>query len=75
MFVHVSPASVDLKTPVPAYELRAISTSPVPTQTMLGSEGATAISPMVKVDSFSKMGVQVVPLFTDFQTLPAPAPA
>jgi hypothetical protein len=41
---------------------------------MSGSDGAMAISPMANVDSFSKIGVQVRPLLSDFQTLPDPAP-
>ncbi len=44
--------------------------SPVPTQTMCGSEGATAMSPTAAVASCSKMGVQVVPSFSVFQTPP-----
>ena len=75
MFVHVAPASVDLYTPKPAYELRAINTSPVPTHTTFGSDGATAIEPIAVVASRSKIGVQVVPLLIDFQTPPMPAPA
>jgi len=48
--------------------------SPVPTQTMRGSDGATATSPIVKVDSRSKIGVQVIPLFSVFHRLPEPTP-
>ena len=75
MFVQVAPASRDLYTPNPAYELRAINTSPVPTHTTLGSEGATAMEPIEVVASLSKIGVHVVPLLIDFHTPPMPAPA
>jgi hypothetical protein len=65
-----------LKTPVPAYEypLCRGCVSPVPTQTMSGSDAETATSPIVKVDSFSKMGFQVRPLLTVFQRFPDPTP-
>jgi len=46
----VSPATRNLKTPVPAYELRARSTCPVPIQTTFGSDSASATSPMANVD-------------------------
>lgn len=53
MFVQVAPALVDLKIPVPlnAYPANRGWTSPVPTQTMLGFEGATAMSPTANADS------------------------
>jgi len=74
MFVQVFPPSKDLNAPVPAKELLAIRFSPVPIQTVSGSERETSISPMAKVDSFSKMGFQVIPLLTVFQTFPDPTP-
>ena len=45
--VNVRPPSVDLKTPTPAIDARNRFASPVPTQTMSGFEGATAMSPML----------------------------
>ena len=76
MCCHVRPASADLKTPVPekAGPLCRGWTSPVPTQTTLGLEGATAMSPTANADSCSKTGSHVMPLFVVFQTLPAPGP-
>ena len=70
----VVPPSTDLKTPNPASELRAISTSPVPIQTTFGSLGAMAMSPMLNVGWWVKTGCQVMPAFVVFQTLPDPAP-
>src|SRR2546423_15351704 len=46
MFVHVFPPFSDLYTPSPHDELRWLFASPVPTQTMSGLLGATAMSPM-----------------------------
>ncbi len=76
MFRQVIPASVDLKTPVPEYEYPLCRgwVSPVPTQTISGFEAETATSPMEKADSFSKIGVQVMPLFSVFQRFPEPTP-
>ena len=74
MFCHAPPASVDLKTPVPAIELRAMCGSPVPTQTRFGSLSDTVTTEIEEVDSLSKIGFQVVPLLRDFQRLPEPEP-
>ena len=73
---HVRPASADLKTPVPAKAgpLCLGWTSPVPTQTTSGLEGATAMSPIANADSCSKTGSHVMPLLVVFQTLPPPGP-
>ncbi len=49
--------------------------SPVPTQTMFGSDSATARSPIESVGMSSKMGSQVVPAFTVLKTPPVAAPA
>ena len=70
MCAQVLPPSADLKTPMPAWELRKMLCSPVPTQTMFGSDGARAMSPTAAVAMFSKTGVQVVPSFSVFQTPP-----
>ncbi len=70
IFCQLFPPFVDLNTPVPANEERRLLFSPVPTQIVSGSESATAISPMVIEDSFSKIGVHEVPLFSVFQTPP-----
>ena len=56
--------------PAPAWELRKMLCSPVPTQIVFWSDGARAMSPMAAVAWFSKMGVQVVPSFSVFQTPP-----
>ena len=70
MFAQVLPPSADLKMPTPACELRKMLCSPVPTQTTFWSDGARAMSPMAAVTMFSKIGVQVVPSFSVFQTPP-----
>ncbi len=70
MRFQVLPASVDLKTPMPAVEARKMLASPVPTQTTFGSDSATARSPIDIVGMSSKMGSQVVPAFTVLKTPP-----
>src|SRR5689334_13481779 len=60
--------------PSPQEELCRLLGSPEPTQTMEGSEGAMAMSPMVETDSLSKTGSQVVPLLVVFQTPPEATP-
>jgi hypothetical protein len=52
-----------------------IQCSPVPTQTTLGSLGATAMAPMDWPCSLSKIGVQCTPPSVDFQMPPEAAPA
>src|SRR5215468_9499381 len=74
MFFQVLPPSVDLYMPSPQEELWRLLGSPEPTQTMEGSEGAIAMSPMVETPSLSNTGSQVVPLFTVFQTPPEATP-
>ena len=60
-YVHVRPASVDLKTPAPGEtELREFG-SPVPAYRMLVSEGAIAISLTACTPVRSKTGSHVVP--------------
>src|SRR2546427_13148904 len=74
MFFQVLPPSVDLYIPSPHDELWRLFGSPVPTQTIEGSEGAMAISPIVETRSLSKTASQVMPLFTVFQTPPDATP-
>ncbi len=49
--------------------------SPVPAQTMFGSDPATARSPIDIVGMSSKMGSQVVPALTVLKMPPVAAPA
>src|SRR5436309_13518143 len=51
-----------------------MAASPVPTYTVLWSEGATAIAPMEEISCLSKSGIQFAPPSTVFQTPPATAP-
>ena len=70
MNFQVRPPSVDLNMPAPGeMELREF-TSPVPTYTTLVSEGAMAMSFAANTPVRSKIGVQVMPAFTVFQTPP-----
>jgi hypothetical protein len=48
--------------------------SPVPTQTMSGSDSEMAMSPMDNVGMSSKIGSQVVPAFAVFHRPPVAAP-
>ena len=74
MFFQVLPPSTLLYTPSPYdTELRGLF-SPVPTQTMFGSDGATATSPMEQVVSLSNWFSNVVPLLTVFSSPPPPRP-
>jgi len=57
----VRPASVDLKIPSPTEMWLRMHDSPVPAQTMLGSEGATAMSPIELTGWSSKIGSQLMP--------------
>src|ERR1051326_1574102 len=70
MFLHVLPPSIDLYRPSPDDTLLRALASPVPTQTMSGSEGATATSPSDTLASFSKTAVQLVPLLVVFHNPP-----
>src|SRR5512140_3537040 len=67
---HVSPASTDLYTPVPAAPVRKMFASPVPTHTTSGLDGATVTSPIVADAACSKMGVQLMPSLLVFHTPP-----
>src|SRR4051812_11201477 len=70
----VRPPSVDLCRPFPHDCDRSELRSPVPTQTMLVSLGATAMSPTVWLRSESPICRQVVPALEVFQTPPPAAP-
>src|SRR6478672_5537810 len=75
MCVHDSPPSSERYTPSPQVELCRLFASPVPTQTMPGSLGAIAMSPMdVDRPSRSKTGDHVVPLFVERKTPPPAVP-
>src|SRR5438105_15850813 len=65
---------MDLYAPSPQDELCRLFGSPLPTQTIEGSDGAMAISPIVETPSLSKTGSQVVPLFVVFHTPPEAVP-
>src|SRR5205807_1376746 len=67
--VHECPASVDRKTPWPAYPSKLELASPVPTQTEW-SAGLTAIAPIARVGMASKSGTQLCPPLTDRHTPP-----
>ena len=70
MNCQVAPASVDLKTPLPEIDDRAFAWSPVPIQTMLGFEGATATAPIASAPMLSVTFVHVVPALVVFQRPP-----
>src|SRR5436189_2695899 len=74
IFFQVFPPSSDLYAPSPQEELCRLLGSPVPTQTIDGSDGAIAISPIVDTPSLSKIGSQVVPLLVVFHTPPEAVP-
>src|SRR5205807_1247391 len=75
IFFQVFPPSSDLYAPSPQEELCRLLGSPVPTQTIDGSDGAIAISPIVDTPSLSKIGSQVVPLLVVFHTPPGAVPS
>ena len=75
IFVHVLPASVDLKTPHPIEMCDRMNGSPVPAQTMFASLGATASDPMDDTGWSSKIGAQCTPPSVDFHSPPDAAPA
>ena len=54
--------------PTPAIDARKMFASPVPTQTMSGLDGATAMSPMLVDGMCSKIACHVVPSSSVFQT-------
>src|SRR5487761_2073058 len=73
--VHVLPPSVDLYTPSPITSAsRMAHASPVPAQTILGSDGATASAPMACTGSLSNTGPKLWPPSTDFHTPPDAEP-
>src|SRR3989442_14674929 len=69
----VSPPSVDLKMPQPGEIVLRESSSPVPAQTCVVSEGAIASSPIDTQRSLSKTSLNVVPALVVFQIPPAAA--
>ncbi|MFN8581429.1 MAG: hypothetical protein U0163_10685 [Gemmatimonadaceae bacterium] len=72
--VHVLPASVDLYMPLPnPTESRSVD-SPVPTYTVSGDDGATAMAPIDATGWASKIGFQTLPASIDFHTPPFTAP-
>src|SRR6266704_5099897 len=74
IFFQVFPPSSDLYAPSPQEELWRLFGSPVPTHTIDGSDGATAMSPIVETPSLSKIGSHVVPLLAVFHTPPEAVP-
>src|SRR4051794_21562243 len=54
---------------------RMAQASPVPAQTVFGSEGARVRAPIACTGCASKIGTKVRPLSVDFQTPPDAAPA
>src|SRR5262245_49780391 len=70
----VAPESSERYTPSPHDELLRSLASPLPTQTTLASEGATAIAPMAATASFSKIAENEAPALVDFTMPPVPSP-
>src|SRR5262249_37597631 len=70
----VLPASIDLYMPLPYEICDRMSASPVPTYTMFGLEGATAMAPIEAIGCESKIGAQVRPELVDFHTPPPTDP-
>ena len=70
MNCQVAPPSIDLKTPLPEYDDRALACSPVPTQTICEFDGATATAPTAATSIESVMLAHVMPLFTVFHSPP-----
>jgi len=60
--------------PLPAMMSERMSASPLPTYTVAGSLGATAIAPIEATCSPSMIGAHVRPAFSVFQTPPPTAP-
>ncbi len=56
--------------PLPSATLPRMLASPEPTQTTLGSDGATAIEPMDETGWSSKIDFHLPPPLTDFHTPP-----
>src|SRR6185437_4919241 len=74
MCCHLRPPFVDLCTPLPQSVERDEFFSPVPTQMMLLSDGATAMSPIDPLPSESEIGCQVIPAFEVSHTPPPAEP-
>ena len=75
MCFQVSPASVDLKTPMPMETFARMKVSPVPAQTMFGSDSETASAPMAWTSWSSNTGRHLMPPSSVFQMPPVAAPA
>src|ERR1700736_4720032 len=60
--------------PLPIDALLRVQASPAPAQIVFGACGSMATAPMDWAASLSKMGLNVVPPFTDFHTPPLAAP-
>ncbi len=71
----VLPASVDLYMPQPIEMCERMNGSPVPTQTTLGSLGATVTEPIDETTSWSNIGAQCTPPSVVFHRPPEAAPA
>src|SRR6267143_972682 len=71
-FFQLLPPSSERYTPLPYETLRWLLFSPVPTQTVSGFFGSSAIEPIEYEPSRSKTGVQVVPLLIVFHPTPRP---
>lgn len=71
---HVFPAFADRKMPHPMEMWLRMNVSPVPAQTMLGSEGASAKAPIEATGCSSKIGFQWTPPSVVFQIPPEAAP-
>src|SRR5438477_906019 len=74
IFFQVFPPSSDLYAPSPQEELCRLLGSPVPTQTIDGSEVAISITPIDDTPSLSKSGSQVLPLLVVFHMPPEAVP-
>jgi hypothetical protein len=74
MRCHDAPAFVDLNIPQPNEMWLRMNDSPVPAQTMLVSDGATASAPIDATGWSSKMGCQCAPPSFVFQIPPDAAP-
>jgi len=64
------PASVDLHTPSPYLALRGFEFSPVASQTTFESFGSMTTQQRLNEAPESKIGVQVIPRFSDFHRPP-----
>ena len=75
MCSQLSPASVDLKTPMPIETFARMKVSPVPAHTMFGSDSETASAPIAWTSCSSNTGRHLMPPSSVFQMPPVAAPA